>query len=452
MRNGERIEELNVHLMDVINPQNARDIAIRTTIKPDGQADTVRRQLIPHPDARRTCATDTASALMSTTQYLTNRAENAPSAENLRLQKTPAPIGTENSALTTATTPAKSEDFCVTTATLRSGTEKPKKLCSKPLNTYELTLDSVIEITAAGREDVFDIQVERTENFIANGLVSHNTRWHEDDLTGWLLSEEQGDEPENWTVVCLPAIADETPRFPETCSVVRDERSPGDALCPERYPAEKLNKIRARIGEYHFGALYQQRPIAKSGLMFDVSRFDIVDAVPVGTVLARGWDKAATPGGGDWTVGVKLGKCPDNTFIVTDVERGQWDTAKRDRQIRLTAEIDGLSVKQYGEQEPGSAGVSDAKAFIQLLSGFPVEVEKVSGDKVTRADAFSSQVNAGNVKLLRGDWNKKYKDELQSFPKGKNDDQVDGSSLAFNKLTNKRIVQIEETTEEYQEW
>jgi predicted phage terminase large subunit-like protein len=270
-------------------------------------------------------------------------------------------------------------------------------------------------------------------------IIVIQTRWHEDDLTGWILSEETGDEPENWHIVCLPAFYEEgiEKSFPDTCTVERDFRTAsGEALCPERYPEPKLNKIRARIGEYYFDALYGQRPISKSGLMFDVSKFEIVDAVPVGTKLARGWDKAATPGGGDWTVGVKIGRCPDETFIVVDVERGQWNTATRDGQIRLTAELDGQSVKQYGEQEPGSAGVSDAAAFIKLLSGYPVEVEKVSGDKVTRADAYSSQVNAGNVKLLRGDWNKKYKDELQTFPKGKHDDQVDGSSLVFNKLNN----------------
>jgi predicted phage terminase large subunit-like protein len=268
-------------------------------------------------------------------------------------------------------------------------------------------------------------------------IIVIQTRWHEDDLTGWLLEEEQGEEPENWHIVCLPAVYEEEARFPETCEVAQDFRSLGEALCPERYPEPKLSKIRARIGEYHFGALYQQRPIAKMGLMFDVSRFGIVDAIPTGTKFARGWDKAATPGAGDWTVGVKLGKCPDGTFIVTDVERGQWDTAKRDRQIRLTAELDGISVKQYGEQDPGAAGVTDAAAFIKLLSGFSVGVERSSGDKVTRADAFSSQVNAGNVKILRGGWNKIYLDELRAFPMGKNDDQVDGSSLAFNKLNGK---------------
>jgi phage terminase large subunit-like protein len=49
---------------------------------------------------------------------------------------------------------------------------------------------------------------------------------------------------------------------------------------------------------------------------------------------------------------------------------------------------------------------------------------------------LASQWNAGNVKLLRGDWNAAYLSEIASFPFGTNDDQVDASSGAFGKLAN----------------
>ncbi len=80
------------------------------------------------------------------------------------------------------------------------------------------------------------------------------------------------------------------------------------------------------------------------------------------------------------------------------------------------------SYKGIGEQEPGSAGVTDARNFIKLLAGFPVSVEKSTGSKELRADPFSSQVNAGKVKVVRAEWNKKYIEELRQFPRGKNDD------------------------------
>lgn len=264
-------------------------------------------------------------------------------------------------------------------------------------------------------------------------IVVIQTRWNEDDLTGWLLSEEAGEQPEKWHVVCLPAIAEEEPQIPKTCTLEPDGRPMGAALCPERYNEERLSKIKARIGEYHFGALYQQRPSSKQGLFFHVDKLEIVDASPADAKPAMGWDKAATAGGGDFTVGGKMSK-KDGVFYIEDIVRGQWDTATRDRTIRQTAEVNGRDCRHIGEQEPGSGGKESAENFIRLLAGFPVQTEAATNAKEVRADPFSSQVNAGNVKIVRGDWNKALIEELRTFPHGKHDDQVDALSLAFNYL------------------
>jgi predicted phage terminase large subunit-like protein len=268
-------------------------------------------------------------------------------------------------------------------------------------------------------------------------IVLIMTRWNEDDLAGWLLAQEEDDDDdltqEKWHVVCLPAIAEDALTFPETCTVESDFRAKGEPLCPERYPIPKLLKKKAK-GARDFDALYQQRPTAKEGLFFHVTELQIVDAVPVGGRSVRGWDKGATEGDGDPTAGVKITKGPDGIFYIEDVVHGQWNTANRDKQIRQTAELDGRPVKQKGEQEPGSGGKESAENFIRLLSGFSVSVERSTANKEERADPFSSQLNAGNVKLLRGKWNKDYIEELRQFPNGAHDDRVDGSSLAFNEL------------------
>lgn len=277
-------------------------------------------------------------------------------------------------------------------------------------------------------------------------IVVIQTRWHEDDLTGWLLSEESGDAPEKWHVVCLPALYEEPVSVPASCTQQEDTRQEGEALCEPRYDADKLKTIRARIGEYHFGALYQQRPTPRTGSFFHVDKFEIVDAAPIGGKRVRGWDKAATKDSGDYTAGGKISRADDGYFYIEDVTRGQWDTATRDRHIRQTAELDRNS-HQIGEQEPGSGGKESAENFIRLLAGFPVSVERSTANKQERADPFSSQVNAGNVRLVRGEWNKAFIEELRQFPNGKHDDQVDAISLAFNEVNkgNSGII-------EYDDW
>ena len=100
------------------------------------------------------------------------------------------------------------QNLRATTATLQLGTESHQKCCSPQPSTYVVTVDEIVSIVECGREDVFDVQIDRTENFIANGIVSHNTRWHPDDLAGRLLARDGRIEDGGaWRVVHLPAIA-----------------------------------------------------------------------------------------------------------------------------------------------------------------------------------------------------------------------------------------------------
>lgn len=276
-------------------------------------------------------------------------------------------------------------------------------------------------------------------------IVVMGTRWHEDDLIGQLLhNERQSTASENWHVVSLPALFEANENFPESCIIEPDFREhEGQALCPERYTAKTLAHKRSQIGGYHFEAMYQQRPTSPSGVMFDVSRIGFVDGYPANlTKRWRGWDKASTEGSGDYTAGVRVSKDNDGIFYVEDVVRGQWDTAKRDRMIRYTAEIDGIQCRVIGEQEPGSGGKDSAGAFIKLLNGFSVRTEKTSGSKELRADPLSAQINAGNFRIVRGDWNADFLEELRQFPRGRHDDQVDALSLAFNRIAIHRTVEF----------
>lgn len=97
------------------------------------------------------------------------------------------------------------------------------------------------------------------------------TRWDHQDVIGWLLEQELGEAPQNWTILDLPAIAEEPgerPQLPSTCTLIPDWRQAGEALCPERFPLPELLKIRARLGAYWWAALYQQRPSPASGSIF----------------------------------------------------------------------------------------------------------------------------------------------------------------------------------------
>lgn len=247
------------------------------------------------------------------------------------------------------------------------------------------------------------------------------TRWHQDDLAGRLI-QESDEGREKWRVVNFPAVSDD-----------------GNALWPWRYPLAELKKIEQKIGEYWWSALYMQRPTPRSGGMFKIDRIEIIPAAPaLLPKICRAWDIASTPNDGDFTAGPKLGVDKDGVYYILDLQHGQWGTDQRDRLILQTAEVDGQHVVIRGPQDPGAAGKDFAIFFARKLSGFNVKTEPVSGDKALRADPFSAQVNAGNVKMVKGPWNKVLLDELGSFPLGAHDDIVDALSDAFSEISKRR--------------
>lgn len=182
------------------------------------------------------------------------------------------------------------------------------------------------------------------------------------------------------------------------------------------------------------------RPTA--GMYFRRSDFEIVDAAPACDKWVRAWDQAATKRvreshDPDWTVGVKMGRTSDGRYVIEHVDRFQENPSTVDRRIKNTAELDGKSVTVRLAQDPGQAGKSQVRAQIRMLSGFEARSKPVTGDKATRAKPLSSQVEAGNVMLVRGDWNEKFLQELENFTgtdADANDDQVDAAADAFDEL------------------
>lgn len=178
---------------------------------------------------------------------------------------------------------------------------------------------------------------------------------------------------------------------------------------------------------------------AGAGLVFNSRWFHYIDPQEVPTTgvrWGRGWDKAATAGGGDWTWGVKIGICVDGRIIIAHATYGQWAPGERDEEQLAMAKMDGRNVKQYYWQDPGQAGVNDKIATTKLLGGYSVEHMAASGDKVTNAGPLASQAKEGLVYLVRdSSWNPDFVRMMHAFPtKGVPDDCVDACSVAYNKM------------------
>lgn len=269
------------------------------------------------------------------------------------------------------------------------------------------------DVIRQGVIDWFQNTLESRKNSPDTPIIVIMQRLHENDLAGWLLN---GGNCEEWESLCL--------------SVWQEDGSP---LWPAKHDAEALRRME-KAAPYVFAGQYRQRPSPPDGGIFKPDQIQVVDALPAGQIeWVRGWDFGSTTDG-DYTAGAKLGKLADGRFVIGDMVHLQTGPDERDAALLNTARRDGRLAKQSIPQDPGQAGKTQALYLTRMLAGFAVHSSPESGDKITRAEPFASQVNIGNVLMVRGSWNDSLINEMRMFPNGTYDDQIDGLSRAAEAL------------------
>jgi len=273
------------------------------------------------------------------------------------------------------------------------------------------------------------------------------TSWHEDDLGQRIILASLAGELEPWDIVRIPALAETQEERDDYASrmglpIGQPDpigRQPGACLWPEMWPVEKL-LMRKKTNPYQFEAMFQGRPRPKGGLIFNRVNFIKCKAsdVPRDAQRCRFWDKAASvKNTSDWTVGVKMARANSGEYYIENVVRERLSPSQRDKKILAVAADDAMAnsgVRIRADQDPAQAGKSDAENFCRMLDRYDVKTKVISGDKIVNARPLASAVEGGRVYIVEAPWNAAYLDELESFNKGKHDDQVDASAGAYNSL------------------
>lgn len=159
--------------------------------------------------------------------------------------------------------------------------------------------------------------------------------------------------------------------------------------------------------------------------------FPIVDAAPAEVAgRERRWDFAATEpskrnADPDYTCGALVSRTRQGVYHIEDIRRVRASPASVEALVLQTAQLDGRGVPIYIEQEPGSAGKQTIATYTRLLAGYDVHGERSTGPKEEFIKPFSAQCEAGNVRLVRGEWIGAFLDEAEAWPMGAHDDQLD---------------------------
>ena len=183
-----------------------------------------------------------------------------------------------------------------------------------------------------------------------------------------------------------------------------------------------------------------------AGSFFRREWFDIIPVAPEGTRWVRYWDRAATEVSPqnrdpDWTVGALIGKTPKGRYIIGDIVRMRGRPHKVEDTIVKTAERDGRKVRIGLEQEPGASGKMEAEYLARQLAGYLVKIVPKRKGKEEDWAPLSAQAEAGNVDVVRGEWNDALFKELEALGGNpKHDDQGDACAGGFGMLAGSRYT------------
>jgi predicted phage terminase large subunit-like protein len=229
----------------------------------------------------------------------------------------------------------------------------------------------------------------------------------------------------------------------------------GELLWPNRMRQEHIDNMVAHLQAYGESSQLQQRPIRRGGNFFNSKDFKPIERGAVdlrNLIFVRYWDKAGTQGGGDWSVGMLMGRTQKRPFdlYIIDILRDQWGYYERMQNMKDAAEADTRDYltgnTEYTvaiESEAASAGKDLATIEKDFLQGHHVIIDKPRGKKSFRAKPAKTLSEAGRIYMVKAPWNLNFVRELEKFNPEKDnqvDDQIDTLSgcvkiLIFGNVT-----------------
>jgi len=262
-------------------------------------------------------------------------------------------------------------------------------------------------------------------------IVIVMTRWNTADLTGRLLNRQTESHSDQWEVVELPAIFEDS----------------GNVLWPEFWKKEELESVKASIPVSKWNAQYQQNPTSEEGAIIKRDWWQLWehDEPPSCHYVIQSYDTAfskketadysaittwgvfqPTEGGGD-------------AIVLLDAQKGRWDFP----------ELKAIAQEQYSEYQPDmvliEAQASGTPLTHELRAmGIPVVNYRPSrgNDKMSRVHAVSPVFEAGMVWAPDRVFADEVIEECAAFPFAPHDDYVDTTTQAILRFRQGNFINL----------
>ncbi len=267
--------------------------------------------------------------------------------------------------------------------------------------------------SAASRQgviDFFQTTIETRLNSEQTPMVVIGQRLHEEDLAGWLLAGNNGEE---WEHIDLPAI------LPD-----------GSPLWGFKMGLDELRRLE-RTKPYEFASQYMQRPVPLGGGMFKTAWMNNrYNTPPNFYMLVQSWD-----------CGQKDKKDRNDPSVCTTwgVARGGYYLLDLYKGTTEYPDMKRAAKDQAEKWKPHKILIEDKANGIPLIQDLrretplPVIAIEPKGDKIDRADSSTGAFESGSIYLPESSpWLADYVSEMTTFPMSKNDDQVDSTTQFIN--------------------
>lgn len=270
----------------------------------------------------------------------------------------------------------------------------------------------------------------RTRLEPGGAIVIIQTRWHEDDLVGWLLDQEKQGEGEHWKLINLPALAETKDPQGKPIQDALSRRA-GTSLWPARYNRATLLATKRALGSYDWASQYQGHPKPPGGAKILREWLQVIDPekVPAGLRWMRYWDLAiSTKTTASYTASARVAFDAEGKLYIAAMVRGRWEWPKQKKVLKTTMLAEQPLGVMHGVESAlhGVAAVQEFRTDPDLR-GLALARVDVEVDKLTRALPWIALAEDGKVFLVAGAWVADFIEEAVAFTghNDKFDDQID---------------------------
>ena len=283
----------------------------------------------------------------------------------------------------------------------------------------------------------------RTRIMPNGAILIINTRYHYDDLCGWLLKQEEnvGDYAVTpWDVVRIPAWLNEEASELLNLPI-------GSSYFPEWKPEEVLKldeaEIKASNGARYWNALYMQDPTPDEGGLIKkkwIKWWEDKEPPPCDFIIQTYDTAFSTKTTADFSVIQTWG-----IFSMYDQDEHGYENYQSN--LILLGNIKGrfeypelrrMAQMLYKEHKPDVCMIekkASGQSLIQDMrrAGIPVMEYLPDKDKVARVYAASPMMESGRVWIPKNKkWSEDLLEEMLRFPNAAHDDQVDAMTMAIH--------------------